>query len=377
MSAGVGIDATFAGLMDPLPGAEPAGASLRYGPIYAAIEEARREEDADLPQGVWQRDVKRADDVHTIALCRDALATKSKDLLIACWLVEAAARNGGLGAATAGLGFIGRLCETFWDGLHPLHDGDADSPRFGPIVWLDGALARLARLSPVAHGEREGRRVALSWSDYEQARHSEAAQRRAKPSRKADPAHDLTVAAFDALADATPEAALLALDDALASADAAAEALEATLTRLAGGSAPSMTALRRAVREVGGLVRPILARRRPRAPASPPAPISPELAAPEPEAPETGLPCAPGGLVVAAAAPAGGSTLSEREQAYRALEEIAALLRRIEPHSPTPYLVERAVRWGGMSLPEVLLDLPKEGRDPEMLAWVMAPGAKK
>lgn len=373
MSADVAM--VFAGLLDPLPGAEPTGPSLRYGPVYAAIEEARREEDADLPQGVWQRDVKRADDAHVVALCRDALATRSKDLLIACWLVDAAVSEGGFAAAAPGLRFIAELCDTYWEGAHPAHDGEADSPRYGPIVWLDGALARAARLAPVARGEREGKPVALSWSHYEQARHSEAAQRRAKSSRKTDAAHDLTIGEFDALADATPDAALQALDDALAAADAAAEALESALTRLAGETAPSMTGLRRAAREVGGLVGPILARRRPKAPVATPAPAAGASAS---ASPLSGAAAAP--QSVPASPPASAPALAaetDREHAYRALNEIAALLRRIEPHSPTPYLIERAVRWGGMTLADVLRDLPKEGRDPEMLNWLMEPAARK
>ncbi|HET9714536.1 MAG TPA: hypothetical protein VFP64_21785, partial [Pyrinomonadaceae bacterium] len=39
--------------------------------------------------------------------------------------------------------------------------------------------------------------------------------------------------------------------------------------------------------------------------------------------------------------------------AYRRLSEAADYLLRTEPHSPTPYLVKRAVEWGNMSLPEL------------------------
>lgn len=368
--------AAFSGMLEPLPGPEPTGPSLRYGPVYAAIEEARREEDADLPQGVWQRDVKRADEVETIALCRDALASVSKDLLIACWLVEATVRAEGFGAATAGVGFIARLCETFWDGLHPQHDGEPDSPRYAPIVWLDGALAQLARIAPIALGEREGKFVALSWSHYEQARHAEAAQRRAKSTRKTDAGHALTITEFDAIADATSEATLAAFSGALASADTAAEVLEATLTRLAGDTAPSLTALRRAVREVGGLVGPVLSRRRSKRPLTTATGPEHRGMAPATEEPASSSPvaAAPTTDVVAVA---GIGAPTDRAQAYRALHDIAALLRRIEPHSPTPYLIERAVRWGGMSLVEVLQDLPKEGRDPDILSWLMGQAGKK
>ena len=36
------------------------------------------------------------------------------------------------------------------------------------------------------------------------------------------------------------------------------------------------------------------------------------------------------------------------------LAEAAGYLMKTEPHSPTPYLVRRAVAWGGMTLGELL-----------------------
>jgi type VI secretion system protein ImpA len=46
-----------------------------------------------------------------------------------------------------------------------------------------------------------------------------------------------------------------------------------------------------------------------------------------------------------------------RDEAYRRLGEIADYLLRTEPHSPVPYLVKRAVAWGGMPLAELLQEL--------------------
>ena len=46
--------------------------------------------------------------------------------------------------------------------------------------------------------------------------------------------------------------------------------------------------------------------------------------------------------------------IRNRADAYRRLSEAADFLLRTEPHSPTPYLVKRAVEWGNMSLPELL-----------------------
>lgn len=50
-------------------------------------------------------------------------------------------------------------------------------------------------------------------------------------------------------------------------------------------------------------------------------------------------------------------SIRSREEAYRRLTEVADYLLRTEPHSPTPYLVMRAVNWGKMPLSELLQEL--------------------
>jgi type VI secretion system ImpA family protein len=50
-----------------------------------------------------------------------------------------------------------------------------------------------------------------------------------------------------------------------------------------------------------------------------------------------------------AAAPGGtAGAIATRADAYRQLERVAAELEKLEPHSPIPYLVRRAVRLGAM-----------------------------
>jgi type VI secretion system protein ImpA len=352
-------DALFDGLLDPIPGALPAGEALRWGPVHAAIEEARREEDADLPQGVWRRDVKRADWEAVVRLCRDALAEKSKDLQVAAWLVDGAARLHGPAVGAAGLDFLGTFAEAWWDDLYPAHDGDADSPRFAPLVWLDGALAQWLAAYPIARAETEDGMGALSWSDHAAACRREAAGRSAKPAKagRAWP----TVAAFDALADRTDRLHLEMLAEACPALEAGAIVFEERLAGLAGDAAPGLARLRSVARDVAALVQPILARRPQPAPTPPAQPFAPFAAtiakvtaamSPKPQ-------------------PIATTAIVDREQAYRALGDIAAYLRRIEPHSPTPFLIERAIRWGGMALPQVLADVQRRGGDGDILKWLM------
>lgn len=63
------------------------------------------------------------------------------------------------------------------------------------------------------------------------------------------------------------------------------------------------------------------------------------------------------------APPAGsGATsgpITNRKVAFERLREVADYLKRTEPHSPVAYLVQRAIKWGDMSLESVIAELVK------------------
>ncbi len=49
--------------------------------------------------------------------------------------------------------------------------------------------------------------------------------------------------------------------------------------------------------------------------------------------------------------------IQQRNQAYRALHELGKFLMEIDPHSPTPYLLELMVSWENKKLLEILSDI--------------------
>ena len=53
----------------------------------------------------------------------------------------------------------------------------------------------------------------------------------------------------------------------------------------------------------------------------------------------------------------------EIEEAYQKLVEVADFLSRIEPHSPTPYLIRRAINWGSMSLIDLMQEIVHDQND--------------
>ena len=68
---------------------------------------------------------------------------------------------------------------------------------------------------------------------------------------------------------------------------------------------------------------------------------------------------------------------STREQAYATLEAVADFLARTEPHSPTPYLIRRAVNWGRMSLPELMAEIQREEGDLNKLVGLLNAGYRE
>ena len=78
-------------------------------------------------------------------------------------------------------------------------------------------------------------------------------------------------------------------------------------------------------------------------------------------------------------APAAGpqsGTWATRAQAYSTLEAIADFLAKTEPHSPTPYLIRRAVNWGRMSLPELMAEIQREEGDLNKLVSLLSVGLR-
>jgi len=70
-------------LLAPLADQARCGPSLLHDPVFDAIREARREDDASLPQGVWTAPLKKADWPAVTRLCTQVLATRSKDVQVA------------------------------------------------------------------------------------------------------------------------------------------------------------------------------------------------------------------------------------------------------------------------------------------------------
>jgi type VI secretion system protein ImpA len=319
-------------LLNPIAGDNPAGADLRYDPVYEKIKEARREDD-DAPQGEWQHARKVADWPLVIKLAGDALATRSKDLQLAAWLGEAMLRREGFGAFHATLDVTRGLLDKFWEHLYPeIEDGDLEM-RAAPLDWIGLKLDIPVKLAPL-------NRAGHSYLQYAEARSIGTEQeadgdtaRRAKR-EEAIAARKPTIEEFDKAFADTPKAFVKQLATDVAATIASLQALDALARDKFGDLAPSFIKLREVLEEEQRVVGQLLAKKLEQDP-------DPVEAAPA--------------VVDAAGAALGGATdgprvLSaepvDRNDAASRVISAARFLRRTEALSPASYLMLRALRWG-------------------------------
>ncbi len=339
-------------LLTPISAEKPAGEPLRYSGLYEAVEAARREDDPSLPQGVWKTELKRADWKEAARLCLEALETRSKDLQLAAWLLEAWIHLEGLPGAAGGLNLLAALCESFWETVHPQpQDGDIGY-RMAPLEWVADRLPDAVRgVAVTAPGGGEDAR-ACSYADLDGARHLDRLARTDPEGAKAAAARGrVTFDRFLVSVSLTPTPFYVALAGDSRRALDALDGLAGLLGRLAAADAPSFQKLGDALFALQHFAERVLEERRDQgeviAPAEPLAPGYYELEEGEEEMEEVHP----------------GSPIRSRAEAYRRLAEAADYLLRTEPHSPAPYLVRRAVAWGGMSLGELLEELVQSDGD--------------
>jgi type VI secretion system protein ImpA len=330
---GVGFDQLTA----PIPGAQPGGENLRSNGVYRAIQEARREDDPSVPMGPWTRELKRAEWVRVGELASRALAARSKDLQLAAWLLEAQIHRDGFAAIAPCTTLVRVLCERHWDCLYPRSD-DADLEyRTNVIHWMNEKLLPVLRLLPLTQPVRDAR--PLNWADWEQAKRNE--QHRATVGEQ-EPLEGVNVLEFSAAMAGTATEChrdqYRHLGDGLQS----LEQLNATLNRLCGEESPSLRLLSGLLGQIQTLLGSELHKRG--VPLEAEVVEDLETAANDPVSP----------------APA-CAQIRDRAAAYAKLAELAEFLQRIEPHSPVPYLLKRAVSWGNLGTAELYREMFVKG----------------
>lgn len=329
-------------LLNPIPGDNPSGTSLRYEKVYDQIKEARSEGDASILGNLAAP--KRADLNLVIKLAGEALATKSKDLQLAAWLAEAHAKKEGIGLIQPCLKLFKDLQEQFWDSLYPpIEDGDV-ALRAVPIEWAFNRLEEILRQAPITRDGlnsfqyKESRAVG-----YEADAETNDAKREARRLAIAD--GKVTGEDWDKSFTSTSKAWYVALSESFRSSTETLEDLQSFCEEKYRDEGPGFGRIRTALEEVGQIVNSLLKIKRD---IEPDAPVAVDVE-PEPEAePEPGED--------SAAAPAEkarvGKSLSaepvDKDDAIGRILACARFFQTDSPASPVAYLLQTSLRLGEM-----------------------------
>ncbi len=340
-------------LLKPIAGPNPAGRSVHYDNDYARISEARRAENAALPQGVWVRDVKRADWETAERLCVETLTARSKDIWVACWLTEAWTQRQGLPGLCRGLSLLAHLCELFWPNLHPAIEPGDLSARVAPFEWLNQRFPVLLNLLPLVSEAAQPDRY-YSWSTLVGAQRLEHVRLQDPAgAQRAEAKGAITLAQFLAREQQTGSPILAAIVTAGSLARRRLDSLDAILTVACGRDAPGFGRVRTVLSDIQGYAEGVL---RARAKSDPEVPLSVAAAALTATPPDVQALAVPG---------------LTRRAAFQTLARVAEFLAESEPLSPVHLVLRELVAWEALSLPELQSRLQTSGSDVAALLHVL------
>ena len=359
-SQGIAVKNAWELLLAPISAASPTGECLRYEGAYDRIMEARREDDPTLSQGVWKTTMKRADWAEVERICVIELQTRSKDLQIAAWLMEAWLHRRGFEGAGDGLELVKELLERYWETLHPEIDNGDMEFRIAPITWINEKLSVQLKLLPIT-GPASDEAPAFRWTDWENACRMEPAEARTRGASADRPPGKMGLPELQKSVMLTPTEFFTQTAAELERAMEACTAIEALLDRDCGKEAPSLRQLWNVMDAERSLLASWLAQR------------------PSGEEPEEGGEAQMQSMEPAPEDPVMWTEpqgIRSRDEAYRKLAEAADFLARTEPHSPTPYLVRRAIAWGSLSLPQLLRELVRNENELGEISRLLQLGEK-
>ena len=337
-------------LLEPISEESPTGSDIREdtspsSPFYA-IKDARNAARAAERNSLFDGGSSEADENwrKIMELAPDILKNHAKDLEIASWYTEALIRRYGFQGLRDGFALIHGLIEKYWDNLYPMPDEDGLETRVAPLIGLngegaEGVLIAPIRNAPITEGTSTG---PYNYWQYQQAldvqKILDEEQRAEKAAKVGFTVDDIE----KAVAESSDSFFVDLMHDLERCIDEYSKASDLLDEHCGIHEAPPTSNILSVLEDCLGAVKHIGKHK------------LPVVGEDSDEAGEAGD--AEGGTGGSARASAGGPVQS-REQAFRQLSEISEFFRKTEPHSPISYILAKAVKWGDMSLSELIQEL--------------------
>ncbi|PUA26840.1 MAG: type VI secretion protein [Cellvibrio sp. 79] len=343
-------------LLQPISDDQPTGEDLRLdaSPLssYQTIKTARyAARDAEKNNLYSESGGGEADEYwrKILTLAPKILREESKDLEVATWLTEAMVRRYGFQGLRDALQLIEGLLSQFWEHLYPMPDEDGIETRVAPLAGLngtsnEGVLIAPIRRVPLTEGYTPG---PFAYYQYQQAVDVERTTNDDAREAKAEKLGFSLTNIEQAVAESSESFFVDLLEDVTAAVNAC-RAIETLLDNLCGSEdAPSTRAIIVTLEECRSAVNHIAKHK---------LPIVVDTSSQE-EAAASDTPGSATKAVAGNTANVVANALVSRDAAFKQLLEIAQFFRKTEPHSPVSYALEKAVKWGNMSLEDLIVEL--------------------
>ncbi len=338
------------------------GEDLREHPEWSVDFHALRDQRNAIR--AQERKVLDLDDLYSLAAewqpikqqCIDMLETRSKDVEILAWLIEASVRVEGFSGLAEALELAEAMLHRYWGTLHPLPDEEGISATLFPFTGLngdngEGSLIMPIRMAPVLM-THDGEPVS-TW-DYIKSCELAQIQDEARRKRKLEEGSK-TVEQWQQLIMGRDREALRASANAIDACRKRFTAIDEFLYERCGHDTPPTSAIKNilslaweALSSFAKVDESILHASEPAAEVPPefvneaeqseqPQSVSWQIPTPNFE-PESYVP-------------------ASRDEALVMVSRLSAYFKESEPHSPLSYQMERVERWGRMELAELMEEL--------------------
>ena len=331
------------GLLTPLSTNNGVGEWLRYDPIYGKIRDARREDDDGMHREPWEGELKHANWQEVERLCLDILTTKSKDLQILLWFLEARIHIYGVDDLSNGSDLLLKFIQ-----MENTYPQKSDDPTYEFRIHLIEAFLRsaceqilLEPITELAQFFPQPPNIAKCYEADNLEKNSKRGGDAADFFQKAVTRGLITMDRIrNALHEVNQEKGThkVTLIESIIKNLTAAETF---LIQEIGSEAPRFDELISHLKELKGLYK-LCQKTTEEKISSEKAQVGLANSEKKPEAPENSK---------------DSKVINDRAGVYQALRQLGDFLMTLEPHSPSPALIKLVGEWEHKTLSEIFADL--------------------
>ena len=339
-------------LFKPISKENPVGSNLREDvspqSLYYHIKDARtraRNIERKIQLGDQDLDAK-ADWKIVYDDAIEILTKHTKDIEVAVWLLESLIRRHSFAGLNLGFQLLYKLFDQYWETIYPLPDEEGVEARLAPLAGLNGEDLEGSLIQPISEVFiTEGNTVGpFSLWEYQQSLEIEKITDPKSLEKKIEQGSVMPESIKKAVSESSAKF-YQQLNDNISECISSFKLLNRLLEEKCGRNAPSSSYTTQALENFQDHIRFILK--------DAPFVINTHNEIINNEIEKQVLNESSSELAYSISS----NNIDSRETALVLLIKIADFFKKTEPHSPIPYLLDRAVRWGNLPFPELLKEM--------------------